>query len=58
MHTKKQVFYVPVFFVKDPKFRKNHKNRYVLIKENKIGMPFNIVVASPSSNVPLGKVQD
>lgn len=23
MHTKKQVFYVPVFFVKDPKFRKN-----------------------------------
>lgn len=33
-----------------------NKNRYVLIKENKIGMPFNIVVASPSGNVPLGKV--
>ena len=35
-----------------------NKNRYTLIKKNKIGMPFNIVVASPSGNVPLGKILD
>ena len=35
-----------------------NKNRYVLIKKNKIGMTFNIVVTSPSGNVPLGKILD
>ena len=32
-----------------------NKNRYALIKKNKIRMTFNIVVTSPSGNVPLEK---
>ena len=59
-------FYVPVFRVlcrssvsaimSMPKASINEK-RYVLVKK-KVRMPFNIIVLSPFSNMPFGKILD
>ena len=60
-------FSVPVFcvlsrscisaIVSMPKASIN-ENRYVLVKKNKVRMPFNIIVPSPSGNMLLVKILD
>ena len=60
-------FSVPVFcvlcrssisaIVSMPKASVN-ENRYVLVKKNKVRMPFNIIVPSPSGDMLLVKILD
>ena len=60
-------FFVPVFcafcrssvsaIVSVPKASVN-ENRYVLVKKNKVGMPFNVIVPTPSGDMPFGKILD
>ena len=61
------LFFVPVFcvfcrssvsaIVSMPKASVN-ENRYVLVKKNKVGMPFNVIVPTPSGDMPFGKILD